>query len=151
MLSLRDLEEGTVKDTKEDCCDKDVTTCRDFTADEGSCGEGRMPLTNKDNFDTLIYEDEARESCCEDKKIEEPPPPKKKCCDRKAPLVHVRYFQSPLTTVLQPQQAVDSGINLRGALEKLAEEVNRYVGDDDSDDLVLGVQPPDRQNSYEES
>ena len=34
MLPLRDLEEGTVKDTKEDCCDKDVTTCRDFTADE---------------------------------------------------------------------------------------------------------------------
>ena len=32
MLRRRDLEEGTVKDTKEDCCDKDVTTCRDFTA-----------------------------------------------------------------------------------------------------------------------
>ena len=65
MLSLRHLEEGTVKDTKEDCCDKDVTTCRDFTANEDSCGEGRMPLTNKDNFADLIYKDEASEKCCE--------------------------------------------------------------------------------------
>ena len=104
MLPLNGLEENAIRDTPQECCDGKVTTCRqELDKNREFCGAGRVP--RQDELDKLIYNDEAPERCCEEKKIEEPPP-KKKCCDRKAPLVHVRYFQSPLTTVLQPVQAV---------------------------------------------
>ena len=131
MLKIRDLGPDDVKYTPEDCCDDQVTTCRKmwtFLEDEQHCGKGLMIRQDQTNFDELIYKDTIRNFCCE-KEITKEPPPKKKCCDRKAPLVNVRVFQSP-TTILQPQYAVDASLSFRGALEKLSEAVDRYVGDD---------------------
>ena len=139
MLKIRDLGPDDVKYTPEDCCDDQVTTCRKmlkFLEDEQYCGKGLMIRQDQTNFDGLIYKDTIHNFCCE-KEITEEPPPKKKCCERKAPLVNVRVFQSP-TTILQPQYAVDSSFSLRGALEELSEEVDRYVGDDSIEEEYEG-------------
>jgi hypothetical protein len=125
MLPLRNLNELPLQDHRENCCDPEVTTC-DTEKDVLDCGDGFAIRQDQSHFSNLIYKDTAREFCCEEKVEEKVEKKKEECCFRKGPLVQIRYFQSSSPqAILQPD---NSASFLRGALEKLAEEVDQYVG-----------------------